>query len=128
MTASVVTPDTTAVRSPQLLRQALGEALRRVRTGQQRTLREVAARARVSLGYLSEIERGRKEASSELIASICDALEVPLSAVLSDVGRSLARHERPAASVRPQAQASAALVDRSTRIVIPSPRRQYAAA
>ena len=46
--------------------------------------------ARVSLGYLSEVERGRKEASSELLAAICDALDVPLSDVLFDVSESLA--------------------------------------
>ncbi len=59
-----------------LLREAIGDSLRRTRVSQSRTLREVSNSARVSLGYLSEIERGRKEASSELLAAICDALEV----------------------------------------------------
>ena len=67
-----------------LLRQVIGETLRARRLGQQRTLREVSTAARVSLGYLSEIERGQKEASSELLAAICGALGAPLSDVLSD--------------------------------------------
>ena len=73
-----------------LLREAIGDSLRRTRVSQSRTLREVSNSARVSLGYLSEVERGRKEASSELLAAICDALDVPLSDVLSDVSETLA--------------------------------------
>lgn len=73
-----------------LLREAIGDRLRHARTNQRRTLREVSRAARVSLGYLSEVERGRKEASSELLAAICDALELPLSQLLrhvaSDIG------------------------------------------
>lgn len=73
-----------------LLREAIGDRLRHARTNQRRTLREVSRTARVSLGYLSEVERGRKEASSELLAAICDALELPLSELLhhvaSDIG------------------------------------------
>ncbi|RTE47959.1 helix-turn-helix transcriptional regulator [Actinobaculum sp. 352] len=65
-----------------LLRRELGEVLRAYRQRQGRTLREVSSDARVSLGYLSEVERGQKEASSELLASICRALNVPLSHVL----------------------------------------------
>ena len=68
-----------------LLREAIGDRLRHARTNQQRTLREVSRSARVSLGYLSEVERGRKEASSELLAAICDALELPLSELLHHV-------------------------------------------
>ena len=68
-----------------LLRQLLGDVLRRMRVRQGRTLREVSASARVSLGYLSEVERGRKEASSELLAAICAALETPLSQVFREV-------------------------------------------
>jgi transcriptional regulator with XRE-family HTH domain len=68
-----------------LLRQLLGDALRHARLRQQRTLREVSAAARVSLGYLSEVERGQKEASSELLSSICDALDVRLADVLREV-------------------------------------------
>ncbi|RJQ82932.1 XRE family transcriptional regulator [Pseudonocardiaceae bacterium YIM PH 21723] len=73
-----------------LLREAIGERLRRARTDQNRTLREVSRAARVSLGYLSEVERGRKEASSELLASICDALELPLPNLLGNVAADLA--------------------------------------
>ena len=65
-----------------LLRRELGEVLREYRQRQGRTLREVSSDARVSLGYLSEVERGQKEASSELLSSICTALNVPLSHVL----------------------------------------------
>lgn len=68
-----------------LLRRELGDALRETRQTQGRTLREVSASASCSLGYLSEIERGEKEASSELLASICRALDVPLSEMLSEV-------------------------------------------
>lgn len=68
-----------------LLREAIGGTLRRARTDRRRTLREVSHQARVSLGYLSEVERGRKEASSELLASICEALEFPLSELLVEV-------------------------------------------
>ncbi len=60
-----------------LLRRVIGDALRARRQGQHRTLREVSSAANVSLGYLSEIERGQKEASSELLAAICDALGAP---------------------------------------------------
>jgi transcriptional regulator with XRE-family HTH domain len=76
-----------------LLRQLLGDVLRQLRLRQGRTLREVSAAARVSLGYLSEVERGQKEASSELLASICRALGVPLSHVLRDVSDQLALAE-----------------------------------
>ncbi len=68
-----------------LFRQVLGETLRSRRLGQARTLREVSGDARVSLGYLSEVERGQKEASSELLAAICDALGVELAEILDDV-------------------------------------------
>ena len=72
-----------------VLRRLIGDALRRERLAQQRTLREVSSAARVSLGYLSEVERGQKEASSELLAAICDALDVPLSRVLREVSDEL---------------------------------------
>ena len=72
----------------------LGDVLRRHRLGQSRTLRDVSAAAGVSLGYLSEVERGRKEASSELLAAICGALEVSLAEVLREVSDDLAREER----------------------------------
>jgi transcriptional regulator with XRE-family HTH domain len=73
-----------------LLRHLLGDALRRLRLRQGRTLREVSASARVSLGYLSEVERGQKEASSELLAAICTALGTPLSQVLREVSDNFA--------------------------------------
>jgi transcriptional regulator with XRE-family HTH domain len=76
-----------------LLRHMLGDALRRLRLRQGRTLREVSAAARVSLGYLSEVERGQKEASSALLASICGALGAPLSQVLREVSDSFALAE-----------------------------------
>jgi XRE family transcriptional regulator, stress-response regulator len=76
-----------------IFRRLLGEVLRARRMRQGRTLREVSADARVSLGYISEIERGQKEASSELLASICAALDVPLSEVLSEVSDAVALEE-----------------------------------
>jgi len=76
-----------------LLRQLLGDVLRRLRIRQGRTLREVSATARVSLGYLSEVERGRKEASSELLAAICAALDTPLSQVFREVSDNFALAE-----------------------------------
>jgi transcriptional regulator with XRE-family HTH domain len=76
-----------------LLRRLLGDVLRHRRQDQGRTLREVSSSARVSLGYLSEVERGQKEASSELLGSICEALDVPLSEVLRDVSDHLALME-----------------------------------
>ncbi|OBG87675.1 transcriptional regulator [Mycobacterium sp. NS-7484] len=98
-----------------LLREVIGDVLRNARTDQGRTLREVSDAARVSLGYLSEVERGRKEASSELLSAICDALDVPLSRVLSDAGESLAEREHAAAATPP----NVAHIDASTKVVIP---------
>lgn len=68
-----------------LLRESVGQALRRARTEQSRTLRDVARDARVSLGYLSEVERGQKEASSELLNSICEALGLTIGSLMRDV-------------------------------------------
>ena len=76
-----------------LFRRLLGEVLRAHRLEQGRTLRQLSADARVSLGYVSEIERGRKEASSELLAAICSALDVPLSEVLLGVADAVALEE-----------------------------------
>jgi transcriptional regulator with XRE-family HTH domain len=78
-----------------LLRRLVGDVLRRHRLRQSRTLREVSAAAQVSLGYLSEVERGRKEPSSELLAAICGALNVPLAEVLREVSDELTALERP---------------------------------
>ena len=77
-----------------LFRRLLGDVLRSTRMQRGMTLREVSAEARVSLGYISEIERGQKEASSELLASLCSALEVPLSDVLREVSDQVAIQER----------------------------------
>jgi len=99
-----------------LLREVIGDVLRRARMDQGRTLREVSDAARVSLGYLSEVERGRKEASSELLGSICGALEVPLSRVLSDAGAEMAREELKAFI---RESATAANIDATTKVVIP---------
>ena len=76
-----------------LFRRLLGEVLRGRRMEQGRTLRQLCADARVSLGYISEIERGQKEASSELLAAICTALDVPLSEILSEVADAVALEE-----------------------------------
>src|SRR5262245_232187 len=77
-----------------LLRRVIGDALRARRQAQHRTLREVSTAANVSLGYLSEIERGQKEAASELLSSICDALGAQLSEVLRDVSDTLSLAEQ----------------------------------
>jgi transcriptional regulator with XRE-family HTH domain len=76
-----------------LLRHLLGDALRQLRLRQGRTLREVSSAARVSLGYLSEVERGQKEASSELLAAICSALGAPLSQIFREVSDNFALAE-----------------------------------
>jgi transcriptional regulator with XRE-family HTH domain len=103
---------------PPLVREVIGEVLRRARTAQGRTLREVSDSARVSLGYLSEVERGRKEPSSELLTAICDALEVPLSTVLTDAGERMASEERAAHS-EPNGVACGSTIDPGTKVVIP---------
>ncbi|WP_019969268.1 transcriptional regulator ClgR [Mycobacterium sp. 141] len=95
----------------ELLREVIGDVLRDARTEQGRTLREVSDAARVSLGYLSEVERGRKEASSELLSSICDALDMRLSRVLTDAGERMAHRE----------QSQLAHIDAATKVVIPQP-------
>jgi transcriptional regulator with XRE-family HTH domain len=77
-----------------VLRQVVGETLRGLRLRQRRTLREISASARVSLGYLSEVERGQKEPSSELLAAICGALDVELSELFQEVSNTLRREEK----------------------------------
>lgn len=101
-----------------VLRLLIGDALREIRLRQERTLKEVSQVAKVSYGYLSEVERGQKEASSELLASICQALGVRLSDVLRRVSEELAAIEPlplvavpvqvPVASVASGADVSAA--------------------
>jgi transcriptional regulator with XRE-family HTH domain len=89
-----------------LLRKVIGDALRARRLAQHRTLREVSTAANVSLGYLSEIERGHKEASSELLASICDALGAPLSHMLGDVSATFALAEQMEEAFSPEGAAA----------------------
>ena len=83
-----------------LFRASLGAVLRAERMRQGMTLRELSSGARVSLGYISEIERGQKEASSELLASLCAALDAPLSEVLRDVADQVALEEAAAGLTR----------------------------
>lgn len=92
-----------------LLRTQLGNTLRGHRQSQRRTLRDVSGVARVSLGYLSEVERGQKEASSELLASICDALDLELADLLAEVSlelRGVRVGSTRAGEVRPLAPSS----------------------
>ncbi len=94
-----------------LLRREVGDVLRDQRQSQGRTLREVSSSAAVSLGYLSEVERGEKEASSELLASICAALNLPMSTMLSHVSDRVAESEAVSALVTlPIGQRSDALL------------------
>ncbi|KGH47902.1 XRE family transcriptional regulator [Modestobacter caceresii] len=88
-----------------LLRTQLGNTLRGHRLRQRRTLRDVSGAARVSLGYLSEVERGQKEASSELLASICDALDVELADLLAEVSLEMRLADPAGHPVRPVAVA-----------------------
>jgi len=108
-----------------LLRRVIGDALRARRQSQHRTLREVSTAANVSLGYLSEIERGQKEASSELLAAICDALGAQLSELLHEVSTTVAAAERtdtpvtrvaPVALLPAQPRAQAQLMTAGTRL------------
>lgn len=94
-----------------MLREVIGDELRRTRRSQGRTLRNVADSAQVSLGYLSEVERGRKEASSELLAAICASLGVAVSTLLTGVGAALAHLEDETGAVG---------IDAATKVVIPS--------
>jgi len=104
-----------------LLRDALGETLRDARTRQNRTLRDVSTAANVSLGYLSEVERGRKEASSELLASICDALDLELSDVLDTASSALRVPAKAAVTANSAKRGVAAqkATGNSIRIVLP---------
>ncbi|MEY4434896.1 MAG: hypothetical protein RIR16_936 [Actinomycetota bacterium] len=76
-----------------LVRQEIGDVLRDFRQQKGRTLRQVASRASVALGYLSEVERGQKEASSEILAAVADALDVPISVIMREVSDRMALHE-----------------------------------
>ncbi|MFC5379836.1 helix-turn-helix domain-containing protein [Aquipuribacter nitratireducens] len=115
-----------------LLREEIGDVLRGARQRQGRTLRDVSSSARVSLGYLSEVERGQKEASSELLLSICEALDVPMSSVLRSVSDRVAVSESLAARLEAGAGVPATqgartartgepAVDAIRKTVIPAP-------
>jgi transcriptional regulator with XRE-family HTH domain len=95
---SVTGPRTGRRRPRPLLRTTLGDVLRRTRREQRRTLADVARAAKVSMPYLSEIERGRKEASSEVLGAICDALRIELSDLLAQAGRDLVDRRAPVAA------------------------------
>ncbi|MEU9789931.1 helix-turn-helix transcriptional regulator [Streptomyces sparsogenes] len=86
-------PRTPAPREP-LWRDLVGDVLRRERLAQERTLKDVAEAARISMPYLSELERGRKEASSEVLAAAAQALGLGLGDLLSLAQDELARHAR----------------------------------
>ena len=73
-----------------LLREELGDVLRDVRLQKGQTLRQVASKASVALGYLSEVERGQKEASSEILASVADALDTPIAVIMREVSDRIA--------------------------------------
>lgn len=92
---TVIGPPGRGQRPRPLLRTTLGDVLRRTRREQGRTLADVARAAKVSMPYLSEVERGRKEASSEVLAAICDALRIGLSDLLAEAGRDLAGRRAP---------------------------------
>jgi len=132
-------------RPRPLLRTMLGDVLRRTRREQGRTLADVARAAKVSMPYLSEVERGRKEASSEVLAAICESLGIDLSDLLADVWRDLAelrtrrgRFERaaqaqpaepsqPAQSAQPVQQAERVIqldTIRGGSLAVPAPQRQ----
>ncbi len=113
MVDQVVTgPQEGQQRSRPLLRTMLGDVLRRTRLEQGRTLADVARSARVSMPYLSEVERGRKEASSEVLAAICDSLRIDLADLLAATGRDLLDSNRRARVVRLEAiRAARVLMD-----------------
>ncbi len=102
-----------------LFRRLLGDVLRSERMQRGLTLREVSAEARVSLGYISEIERGQKEASSELLASLCSAMDLPLSEVLRDVSDAVALEE-VALGLRPVAATPITAARRTAADVVAS--------
>jgi transcriptional regulator with XRE-family HTH domain len=113
--------DSEGVSRMPVLRQVIGETLRGVRLRQRRTLREVSAAARVSLGYLSEVERGQKEPSSELLAAICGALEVELSDLFWEVSAVLRREEKLSGGSR-----VAAIPGAGAARISPAPSAQHA--
>ncbi len=112
-------------RSRPLLRTMIGRVLRRTRLEQRRTLADVSRAARVSMPYLSEVERGRKEPSSEVLAAICEALRIDLSDLLAGITRDLAGvPARPARVVQLRAVPDRAIPDQAVpgRAAPPQPR------
>ncbi|MEQ4207452.1 helix-turn-helix transcriptional regulator [Actinopolymorpha sp. B17G11] len=102
MSADKVVPLRPRTRPPELpLRAAIGRALRDVRTEQERTLTEVADAAGMSMQYLSEIERGRKEASSEILEAVCAALNIRLADLVARTFRVLTVEARAIPAGRP---------------------------
>ena len=110
-----------------LLRQVIGNVFRRLRRERGITLRELAELAQVSVPYLSEIERGRKEPSSEILAAICRALELELSDLLAEVQFDLATAVRSTLPVRLQT-AAIRVEDRSAHRIVSGPRAYSAPA
>jgi transcriptional regulator with XRE-family HTH domain len=97
-----------------LWRHLVGDVLRKERLAQERTLKDVADEARISMPYLSEVERGRKEASSEVLAAAAQALGLGLADVLGLAGGELARLRpvaRPAKSRTPGADCAVSTDD-----------------
>jgi transcriptional regulator with XRE-family HTH domain len=111
-------------RPRPLLRTLVGEVLRRHRLEQRRTLADVARAARVSMPYLSEVERGRKEASSEVLAAVCDALRVELADVLAEIGRDLTRDRTPVLRLAAVRRAGVASPANPATAVRPAPIRR----
>jgi transcriptional regulator with XRE-family HTH domain len=103
-----------------LLRQVIGNVFRRLRRERGITLRELAELARVSVPYLSEIERGRKEPSSEILAAICGALELELTDLLAEVQFDLATVVRSTLPIRLQTT-SIRVADSSPRQITSAP-------
>jgi transcriptional regulator with XRE-family HTH domain len=107
-----------------VIRQVIGETIRATRLRQRRTLRQVSTTARVSLGYLSEIERGQKEPSSELLAAICAALDVRLSDLFAEVSDTMRREEKRVDVARHAAGATgSSAVGVPPRLLASTPRR-----
>jgi transcriptional regulator with XRE-family HTH domain len=103
-----------------LLRQVIGNVFRRLRRERGITLRELAEQAQVSVPYLSEIERGRKEPSSEILAAICRALDLELTDLLAEVQFDLATAVRASLPVRLQTT-SIRVADSAPQRTISSP-------
>lgn len=105
-----------------LLRRVIGGVLRRLRMRQGRTLREVAEVAGVSVPYLSEVERGRKEASSEVLAAICRALGIRLSDLLEEARDDLRRVEPRTPVTPPRVPTGRRTLPTGPRPAVPGPR------